>query len=204
MKTRISLALSALLPLFVSLPLLADQVKTVAGDLFSGKVISLNADTLVLQNDSLGTVRVPRAKVAVIVLGTNAVPQSSGSILIPPVRAATTPATAGADDFSAMMRQLGTNSALIQQVQNRFLAGAGPEANQKFNELLGGLMNGTLSLNDLRNEAKASADQLRALKRDLGEDGWALDGYLSILDNFLREAGPAGVVVNTNSVQKRP
>jgi hypothetical protein len=82
-------------------------------------------------------------------------------------------------------------------VQKQFLNGTGPEANAKFNELLGGLMSGKLSVEDIRTEAKAAADQLRALKRDSGEDaGFASGAYLAILDHFLKETAPSGSATN--------
>ena len=83
-------------------------------------------------------------------------------------------------------------------MQKQFLSGAGPEANNKFNELLGGLMSGKLSLDDIRAEAKTAADQLRALKREGGEEtGFATDAYLAILDHFLKETAPSGSATNT-------
>ena len=61
-------------------------------------------------------------------------------------------------------------------------------------------MSGKLTVDDIRKEAKSAADQLKELKRDLGEDGgWALDGYLTILDNFLRETSPPVSVAATNT-----
>jgi hypothetical protein len=81
---------------------------------------------------------------------------------------------------------------LIQQVQRQFLAGAGPEANQKFNELLTGLVSGRITTDDLRGQAKAAADQMRAVRKELGDEaGGELDGYISILDNFVKEADSA-------------
>ena len=70
------------------------------------------------------------------------------------------------------------------------LAGdAGAASN--YDAMLNGLMSGKLNINDLRREAKSSADQLRALKRDLGpEAGDSLDSYLEVLDNFLKETAP--------------
>ena len=92
---------------------------------------------------------------------------------------------------------LSRNTNLIQQVQKQFLSGAGPEANNKFNELLGGLMSGKLSVEDIRAEAKSAADQLRALQRESGEDvGFATSTYLAILDHFLKETAPAGLTTN--------
>ena len=82
-------------------------------------------------------------------------------------------------------------------MQKQFLSGAGPEANNKFNELLGGLMSGKLSVDDIRAEAKSAADQLRALKREGGEEaGFATDAYLAILDHFLKETAPSGSATN--------
>jgi len=48
----------------------ADQVIMQNGDLLNGKVLTMTATTLVLQNDNLGTVTLPRARVATVVLGT--------------------------------------------------------------------------------------------------------------------------------------
>ena len=68
------------------------------------------------------------------------------------------------------------------------LAGADPAANQKYDEMVNGLMTGKLNLNDLRNEAKTSIAQINDLKRELGpEAGDALDSYLSILQSFVNE-----------------
>ena len=70
-------------------------------------------------------------------------------------------------------------------------------------------MNGSLSVSDIRKEAKAAADQLRAAKRDLGpEASEAFDGYLAILDAFLRdsaaEAAPASKPLTPAASSKAP
>ena len=42
-------------------------------------------------------------------------------------------------------------------------------------------------------QARSAADQIRSLKQDLGDGaGWALDGYLAILEHFLNESPAAG------------
>jgi len=114
------------------------------------------------------------------------------------VRARPLAPTNAAPNLSPAFHQLGANTNLIQQVQKQFLSGAGPEANAKFNDLLGGLMSGKLSVDDIRAEAKTAADQLRALKREGGEEaGFATDAYLAILDRFLKETAPsAGPATN--------
>ena len=47
----------------------ADQVEMQNGDRYVGTVLSMSADALVLQNDVLGTVKLPRGKVAHITMG---------------------------------------------------------------------------------------------------------------------------------------
>src|ERR1041384_7289658 len=60
----------------------ADQVDMQNGDHYVGKVLSVTTNTVVLQNEVLGTVNLPRARVANISLGTagtNALPKSVGA-----------------------------------------------------------------------------------------------------------------------------
>ena len=198
--TGVALICAALLLFAAAGRLRADQVEMQNGDRYVGHVLSLNTNTIVLQSEVLGTLRLPRAKVAVITLGTD--PATKSPYLPPLTNAqARTPSTApsnAAPKLSPALRQLGASTNLIQQVQKQFLSGAGPEANTKFNELLGGLMSGRLTVDDIRAEAKAAADQLRALKREGGEGaGFATDAYLAILDHFLKETAPsAGSATN--------
>jgi hypothetical protein len=174
----------------------ADQVEMQNGDHYFGKLLSLDTNTVVLQSDMLGPVRLPRGKVALIRLGSNA-PTNLARVALAtnvPSSASSVALTNGTIDLSAAFRQLGANTNFIQQVQSQFLGAAGPEANNKFNELVGGLMSGRLTVNDIRAEAKSAADQLKELKRELGEDGgWALDGYLAILENFLQQTASSSV-----------
>jgi hypothetical protein len=179
----------------------ADQVEMQNGDRYVGSVLSLSADTLVLQNEVLGTVQLPRGKVAHIRLGSGplagapALPSSSTPKARPPSASVAGPA-AGTNSPLAFP-ELSGHTNLIRQIQKQFLAGAGPEANQKFDELLSGLMSGKLTVDDLRAQAQSAADQLRAMKRDGGQDpGFATDTYLTILDQFLKETAPSGSATN--------
>jgi hypothetical protein len=169
------------------------------GDRYVGNVLSLSADTLVLQNEMLGTVKLPRGKVAQIRLvsiapkGTSPLPSPAG----PKARASSAEPALPATDPSPALMQLGAHTNLIRQIQKQFLADAGPEANQKFDELLNGLLSGKLTVNDLRAQAQSAADQLRELKKQGGDDaGVATDTYLTILDHFLKDAAPAVSVTN--------
>jgi hypothetical protein len=79
-------------------------------------------------------------------------------------------------------------TAEAAKVKQQFLADADPAAKAKFDEMLGDLMSGKMTVADLRVQAKSAADQLRALKKELGpEADSTLDGYLSILESFLKE-----------------
>jgi hypothetical protein len=180
----------------------ADQVQMQNGDLYSGKVVSLNGDTLVLQSEVAGMLRLPRAKVALLTLGTNSPAVARPSALTN--HSPAMPAAAGTNvppsEMAAALRQLGAHTNLIQRVQAQFLADAGPEANAKFNELLGGLMTGKVSLEELRAQAQSAATQMHEARKELGDDaGVMIDGYLAILDHFLKETGPpVGASTNLN------
>jgi uncharacterized protein len=199
LRTAMVVAGAVLALLVSSRPLRADQVQLQNGDRYIGHVLSLNTNTLVLQSDVLGTLRLPRAKVSAITLGP--VPVTNSPVLPLPAsgpKASPSPAPANpASNVSPVLRGLGASTNLIQQVQKQFLSGAGDEANNKFNELLGGLMSGKMSMDDLRAQAKAASDQLRALQRETGEDtGFAASAYLAILDRFLKETAPSGSTTN--------
>lgn len=173
---------------------LADEVQMQNGDRYNGKVLSLNADTLVIQNELVGTLKLPRSKVSQIVLGTlgSANLGRNTSNTNAPKRELTSPPLTNAE-VSAALRQLSknTNNAL-GQTPEQLLDSAGPEARAKFNELLTGLLSGKLSVSDLRAQAKSTADEVRKLRGELGEDaGGLLDTYLAILDKFVAET-PAG------------
>lgn len=173
----------------------ADQIQMQNGDRYVGNVVSLNSDTLVLRSEVLGTLRLPRSKIALITFG--ATPTASLPVLPATsnvmARAATSaPPTNQPSALSTQLSQLSTNSGLLQQIEKHYLSDAGPEAQGKFNELMGGLMSGKLGVQDIRAQAQATAAQVRAVRKDLGEDaGGMLDVYLAILDRFVKESGPA-------------
>jgi hypothetical protein len=160
-----------------------------------------------VKSEVLGTLRLPRSKVAAITFGpvqaTNALVLPARTNAALPKRAAAVTNTASGG--SPVLKGMTVPTNLLQQVQQQVLSDAGPEANAKFNELLGGLLSGNLSVGDIRAQAKTAADQLRVLDRESGEDeGTAAGVYLSILDQFLKETAPAGYPSNVSkSVLKR-
>src|SRR6266404_8731367 len=72
----VAAALSVLL--FTSFAVTADQIDMQNGDRYVGRLLSFTNDTLVLQSDVLGTVRLPRTKVASVVLGSTTVTNLAG------------------------------------------------------------------------------------------------------------------------------
>ena len=207
MKKFPLVVMAAVMLFLATIWLRADQVEMQNGDRYLGTVLSLDTNTLVLRSAVLGTVNLSRGQVALITLGpggaTNFTRAASATKLQP--TASSIAITNGMTDLSAPLRQLGANTNFIEQVRGQFLADAGPEANNKFNGMVSGLLSGRLTVNDIRAEAKSAADQLKELKRDLGEDGGgALDGYLAILENFLRETAPPSGVATTNVSRPLP
>jgi len=199
LRAGVAVACAALTLFAAAGRLHADQVELENGDRYVGHVLSLNSNAVVLQSEVLGTLRLPRRKVAVITLGSG---RATNSPALPVSATEQTPARSAvpanvASNPAPALTGLNVSTNLIQQVQRQFLSGAGPEANNRFNELLGGLLSGKLGVNDIRAEAKSAADQLRALQRESGEDaGFAASAYLSILDHFLKETAPSGSATN--------
>lgn len=183
----------------------ADQVTMQNGECYIGKVVTFSNETVVVQSDVLGVLKVPRGKIASITFGTNVVTRAIQA----PVAASTPvqkPAGANSSsDLTAAINQLRANPNAMQQVQQQMLAGADPKATEMFNQMMGGLMNGSLNLDDIRKQAKSAADQLRAAKKDLGDDaGFAVDGYLAVLDGFLRETATTGAGTNALTPALKP
>ena len=186
----------------------ADEILMQNGDRYAGKIVSLTTDSLVLQSEMLGNINLPRAKVKLVTFGAN---DPTNSARPAPLTTTTSRLSASAGtntpaNLAAGLRSLKADTNLIEKVQADYLSAATPEANQKFNDLLNGLASGKMSLNDLRTEARTAADQLRAFKRDLGENaGSELDDYLDVLDRFLRETeSPAATTPKPAGKPARP
>ena len=202
MKVIGRMTLTAALALCPVAFLRADQVVMHNGDTYNGKVLSVTANAVVLQNDNLGSVTLARSKINVISFGngtakgSSPVASSTGIQMGQPVTAQT---NAGSD-LTTALRGIGDQTNLIQQVQSQFLGSASPDAMNKFSELLNGLSTGKIDLNGLRAEVQSAADQLRSLENDMGPDtSGEMDSYLAILDDFLQEAAAVNVPTNSSS-----
>jgi hypothetical protein len=189
----------------------ADQIELQSGDRYVGKILSLATDTLTLQSEVLGTLKLPRNKIATIHLGAGA---STNSTLASPSTNPSIHQSTNPSDIlpanavvanAAALHQLKGDTNLVEQVQSQFLNDASPEAKAKFHELLGGYMSGKISINDIRTQARSAVDQIRELKREGGDQiGDSLDGYLTILEKFLGETtAPADSHTNAPAPRKR-
>jgi hypothetical protein len=95
---------------------------------------------------------------------------------------------ANPDDVIRELREAGgVDPAIRRQLSLSIPGFASPEVQGMFDEKVNGLISGELSLGDIRNEAIEVRDQLEALKKDLGPSGDALNGYLGILNGFIKE-----------------
>lgn len=179
--------------LALGLRLQADEVVMQNGDTLNGTVLSVSTNILVLQNENLGKVTLPRAKVVNIVFGSGMA--KAASLPTPGYAASRTDST---PDVTSALRGIRGQTNLIQQVQSQVLGSAGPGAIGKFNDLLDGLSTGRIDMNDLRAQARAVAEQLQSLKKDLGPgDSAEADSYLAVLNDFLQETAPVKVTANS-------
>lgn len=188
----------------LALPARADLLELTNGDHYRGTVISMTASNVEFQSEIQGRVTLPRSKIATItfneVIGrpvkaiTNTaliIGNASSATNVPhSVSVTTTGTSAQANPVIEQLRQQGVAPKLIEQVQEQIFGKASPEAAQKFDELMGGLMTGRYNVEDIRKQAQASIAQIRTAKKDLGGDaGDMLDSYLVILEKFVNEAG---------------
>jgi hypothetical protein len=188
----------------------ADLVEMQNGDRYFGKVVSVSANTVVFSSEMLGKIQVPRQKVATLTFGniTAAPPATSHPAQsVPPsvpAMTATSPLAGTNVDLSAALRRLGSDTNFVAQIRQQMLAGS-PEANAKYDEMVGGLLSGKLNLNDLRQEAQSSAKQLQELKQELGPDAdEEFDGYLDVLNQFIQETAADPTVTGPKPKSSAP
>lgn len=193
--------------LFAVAALHADQIVMQNGDTLNGKVLAMTTNTLVLQDENLGTVTLSREKVSALIFGTAAAKSPAAPQLNvvsiyqrPKTTTAQTNSDSSDSDVEAMLRGIRDNTNLIQQVEGQVLGSASPESVNKFNELLDGLSSGSIDMKGLRAQAQTAADELKEYKKDLGpEFGAEADSYLKILNNFLQETASDNAATNSGS-----
>jgi hypothetical protein len=155
----------------------ADVIECDNGDRYHGKVLSMDDKKVTLQNEVTGTLQIPRARIVTLSFR-----EKTAAPALAKIVATNTPALRpGAIQL---------DQGAVQKVQNELLAGATPEANQMFNEMVQGLMSGQMDMADIRNKAQTTLQELRSLQKELGNDETAelLNSYGAILESFIKQA----------------
>jgi hypothetical protein len=164
--------LAALWLMTCALSLRADVLSLSNGDRFVGSIELVNATEVHIKSEVLGLMKVPRAKVVSIYFGTN---QPAATSIV--------------GERDASIPGLKLDAKAVEKVQDDFLATAGPEANAMFKDLIQGLTSGKLSVDDIRDQARASLEELKDLQKEIGDDGDnpLLQSYVGILQNFINK-----------------
>jgi len=168
----------------------AETIYLINGDQIQAKVVSLDSQSLSLHSDILGTLSIPRSKIARIdfvqfqnTAANRSMPQGGQA---PATRQAAQPSL---PSTIPGILNAGDQDQLIQQVQQQLLTTAGPEANEMYQQLVQGVMAGSVNVPQLKSMAQDTVNQIEELQAELGEDvGFALDGYLGILKGFIQKA----------------
>jgi hypothetical protein len=168
----------------------AETIYLINGDQIQAKVVSLDKQSLSLHSDILGTLTIPRNKIARIdfiqlpgITANGRTPQTNQTP--PTAKAAQQPLPSSIPGIL----NAGDQDQLIQQVQQQLLTTAGPEANEMYQQLVQGVMAGSVNVPQLKSMAQDTVNQIEGLQAELGEDvGFALDGYLGILKGFIQKA----------------
>lgn len=160
----------------------ADVVECDNGDVYHGKVLSMDEKQVTLQNEIAGTLKIPRQRIVSLSFREKAAPAAprAAAARLPGTNAVVRP---GAIQFDA---------AAVQKVQNEMLAGATPEAQQMFNDMVQGLASGKLNVADIQRQAQSTLKELRSMQSEFGDDETAdlLNSYAAILESFVRQAPP--------------
>ena len=169
---------------------LADSVQLTNGDSVSGKVVSLDAQSLVLKSDVLGEVKIGREKIAAILLGDRpAIPAKPTEAKQPSRTAEGGPQSV--EDILKQIQAGGVDKGLTKSLESEFPLLSTPEVRAYFDKTVGGLISGDINIGDLRKQAIDARNQVKDLEKDLGPEATqALSGYMSILDKFIRETEP--------------
>jgi len=202
----VGVALSALL--LVQSAVCADEVQLVNGDQFTASILSLDAKQLKVKSELLGEMTIERAKVRQITLGER-LPAKPAPAATPSPGAADK-APLSLDDLFKQLQKAGGAAQLTPEAAIKQLEAVGgdpnalaelkksmplfaaPEVQAYFRKQVGGLLDGSLKIDDIRSEAIRVRNESKAVLKDLGPEAEAaLAPYLGILEKFINETAPA-------------
>ncbi len=192
-------------------PLRADTIELTNGDVLNGNVVSLDGKELVLKSDLLGELKLAREKISAIHLGDKpiltrpAAPAAPAQPALDPDVRKALGQVPSSEDVLKQLQGGGINPQMVGALQAKFPLLNTPEASDYFNDTLGGLMTGKLNIQDVRKDAVKARDELKSLQDELGpETGAALNGYMSILNKFIRETEPAPQPAANKPAEAKP
>ncbi len=148
-----------------------DTIQLANGDVLRGKVVSLNAKELVFQSDSFGAIKIERAKVDLIALGSKGLPSAHQAANPAPAASA-----GGGSLLGSVAPLLGT-----------------PTAQKNLGPMVDQLL-GAGGVGDLQKNVDNARRGLQDLKKDLGSgpESQALDAYINLLNQFAPLSAAAG------------
>ena len=210
--------LVALLLIFCLPSAEADRLQLANGDEIQGELLELSNGNVKFRHEILGEFTIPRSEVHAIELGqerggdriladgTEAGPETPEEVidrLINPEldadavkkleKGAKRQATP--QDAVKQLRREGVDAKTMNQLHGLLPGFGSPEVQDIFRDRVQGLMSGSLTINDIRNEAIDARGQLKELMDDLGPSGAALNGYYGILDGFIKKTDPSKPVL---------
>jgi hypothetical protein len=194
-------------------PAAAEVIQLDNGDVIHGELIQINLKTVKLRHEIMGELEIPRERVRAIVMGhptkgvrikpdgTEAEQETPKEIIDRLVNKEFGPDTVkqlevGAErqttpaDAVKQLRREGVDPQLRESLQMMLPGFGTPEVQGYFNSRVAGLKDGSITIQNIRDDAIDARDQLREVMDDLGVDGAALQGYYSILDNFIERTAP--------------
>jgi hypothetical protein len=185
--------------LLLAEPARADLLELVNGDHYSGTVVGMDATNVEFRSEIQGVVKISRDKIASINLHPSAILNAGapGAVIsqlgtpTAPIRKPALPAAAASAAAVQQLRQQGANPELMNQIQQQVFGQSSPEATKMFNDMVAGLASGSVSVDDIRAQARNAIHEIAAAKKDLGGDAdttGLLDGYAAILQKFVDEA----------------
>lgn len=205
--------LMGLMLLVAPAALRADRLQLANGDEIEGELLEMSGDEIKFRHPVLGTFTVKRNQVHAIELGeqrggnrimadgTEAPPETPEEVIDRLVNPEMTPAKVkqlekGAERHKTpqgaveQLRREGVNARMMGGLHSMLPGFGSPEVQKIFEDRVTGLMSGSLTINDIRDEAIDVRDQLKELMDDLGPGGEALRGYYGILDGFIQKTDP--------------
>jgi hypothetical protein len=194
----------------------AEVIELKSGDIIQADLLQVTEKTLRIRHELFGEVDIPRAKVHAIVMtdpetgttkkvnpdGSKAKQETPKQVIDRLVNKDFGPKAVkelekGARrqqsprDAVEQLKREGIDPDLNRSLHMMLPGFGAPKVQDYFNSRVDGLMQGSIDIDDIRKDAIGARDQLREIMDDLGQDGAALQGYYSILDNFIQKTKPA-------------